>query len=203
MAKAHYNDCVFLNCPFDAAYDPIMKASVFAVLHCGFVPRCSKEEQDSAVVRMDKLFRLIKSCKYGIHDISRTEFDPTTHLPRFNMPLELGVFLGAKRYGGHPNSKKKCLVLDREQFRYQQYISDIAGQDIRAHADSPQNCVTLIRNWLSSQSGHSAVPTGDVIWNNYQLYLSELPALCAAVSQTPHMLTYSDYVRLTVKWLRP
>ena len=202
MAKPHYNDCVFINCPFDTAYDPMMKASVFAVLHCGFVPRCSMEEQDSGVVRMDKLFRLINTCKYGIHDISRTELDPSSSLPRFNMPLELGIFLGAKRYGGHPNSKKRCLILDCDQYRYQRFISDIAGQDIREHSNKPQSCVTVIRNWLASQPGHPAVPTGDVIWNNFLLYLSELPALCAALRQTQNMLTHNDYVRLTAKWLK-
>src|SRR5262249_5963635 len=30
-------------------------------------------------------------CKYGIHDISRTEVTSASGLPRFNMPLELGV----------------------------------------------------------------------------------------------------------------
>ena len=35
----------------------------------------------------------------GIHDISRTESSGKPRLPRFNMPLELGMFLGAKQYG--------------------------------------------------------------------------------------------------------
>ena len=172
------------------------------MLHCGFIPRCAKEDQDSGTVRIDKLFRLIDSCKYGIHDISCTELDHNTNLPRFNMPLELGMFLGAKRYGRHPNSKKVCIVLDREQYRYHKYISDIAGQDIRAHSNSPQACITLIRNWLASHSKRSTMPTGDIIWNKYQFYLSELPALCMAISQTENMMTYNDYVRLTSQWLK-
>lgn len=202
MAKPSYADNVFLNCPFDSNYDPLLKVMVFTVLHCGFVPRCAKEQQDSGVIRLEKIYRQIESCKYGIHDISRTELDAGSRLPRFNMPFELGVFLGAKRFGGHPNSKKSCLILDRDQYRYQQYISDIAGQDIRAHEGSPARCLTLIRDWLSDQSRRVAMPTGDVIWDSYQLYLSELPDLCAAISQTPHMMTYNDYVRLTANWLK-
>ena len=49
------------------------------------------------------------------------------------MPLELGLFLGAKRFGGTDQRSKKALVLDREPYRYQTFISDIAGKDIHAH----------------------------------------------------------------------
>ena len=37
--------------------------------------------------------------------------DEETCLPRFNMPLELGVFLGAKRY--EKNQKRKSCLLDK------------------------------------------------------------------------------------------
>lgn len=42
------------------------------------------------------------------------------------MPLELGLFLGAKRYGTGKQRTKLCLILDRERYRYQKYCSDIA-----------------------------------------------------------------------------
>jgi len=202
MAKPRYGDYVFLNCPFDAGYDGIMKAVVFTVLHCGFVPRCAKELEDSGVVRMDKIFRLIGQCRFGVHDISRTELDKTSKLPRFNMPLELGVFLAAKRYGRDPHNKKVCIILDKDQYRYQKFISDIAGQDIKHHSNSPERCTAIIRDWLSAHSRRKAMPTGDIIWDKYQLYLSELPDLCAKLNQSQHMLTYNDYVRLTANWLK-
>jgi hypothetical protein len=49
------------------------------------------------------------------------------------MPLELGMFLGCKGYGGAAHATKVCLVLDVDQYRYQKFVSDIAGNDIRAH----------------------------------------------------------------------
>lgn len=58
------------------------------------------ELDDGGQTRIDKLYGLIGECRYGIHDLSRTELDDVNQLPRFNMPLELGLFLGAKRYGG-------------------------------------------------------------------------------------------------------
>ena len=52
-----------------------------------------------------------------IHDISRTELDKKTSLPRFNMPFELGLFLGAKKFGAFDQSKKRTLILDKKKHR--------------------------------------------------------------------------------------
>jgi hypothetical protein len=49
---------------------------------------------------------IISGCKYSIHDLSRTELDKTTRLPRFNMPLELGLDLVVKGLVGLTNEKK-------------------------------------------------------------------------------------------------
>jgi hypothetical protein len=59
--------------------------------HCGFRPRCALELDDSAEVRIDKILRKIAECRFGVHDLSRTELDAASALPRFNMPLELGL----------------------------------------------------------------------------------------------------------------
>ena len=122
MATSLYNSSVFINCPFDDEFESIRNAIVFAIYDCGFIPRCALEENNSGNVRFDKIQRIIAKCKFGVHDISRTELDAHNNLPRFNMPLELGVFLGAKRYGGPDQRRKNCLILDREQYRYQQFI---------------------------------------------------------------------------------
>ena len=127
MQSIHYNDNVFINCPFDAKYKSLFDAMVFAIHDCGFIPRCALEEEDASQVRIDKIYSIIADCRYGIHDISRTELDKGSGLPRFNMPLELGVFLGAKKFGIEEQERKKCLILDAEPYRYQQFISDIAG----------------------------------------------------------------------------
>jgi len=128
--SAHYEDNVFINCPFDDEYKPIFDAVIFAVHDAGFVARCALEISDAAQNRFDKIVEIISECKYGIHDISRTELDPINSLPRFNMPLELGIFLGCSKFGGTKDRMKMCMILDKEQYRYQKFISDIAGQDI-------------------------------------------------------------------------
>ena len=35
MQSTHYNDNVFINCPFDAIYKPLFDAMIFAVHDCG------------------------------------------------------------------------------------------------------------------------------------------------------------------------
>jgi hypothetical protein len=104
---------VFINCPFDDEYQPLFEAVVFCVTACGFRARCTLEETDAGEVRIDTIYGLIRECNHGIHDISRTEVKGQPYqLPRFNMPFELGIFLGAKKFG-RPSLKKRCLVMDR------------------------------------------------------------------------------------------
>jgi hypothetical protein len=98
---------VFINCPFDPGYNKKFRAIVFTIVYCGFEPRCSLELDDGSQNRLDKIMSIIGECKFGIHDISRTQLDSANRLPRFNMPLELGVFFGAKKFGGATTRKKR------------------------------------------------------------------------------------------------
>jgi hypothetical protein len=94
-----YQKNVFINCSFDRSYRPIFHALVFAVHDAGYVARSAQEVRDTGEVRIEKILRLVRESKFGIHDISRTTLDRATRLPRFNMPLELGLFLGAREFG--------------------------------------------------------------------------------------------------------
>ena len=153
-------DDVFINCPFDRDYSPIFNALIFTIYACGFRPRSAKELDDGGQTRIDKLFSLIEECRFGIHDLSRTELDAVNQLPRFNMPLELGMFLGAKRYGGAAQKAKRVLILDTEQYRYQRFISDLAGMDIHAHASDAVNALRETRDWLANVSRRENTGTG-------------------------------------------
>ena len=202
MARSSYTSSVFINCPFDDVYGPILDVLVFAVFDCGFEPRCAMEIDDSAQVRIDKIFSIINECKFSIHDISRTESDPDTGLPRFNMPLELGMFLGARRFGGKRHGDKSCLIMDTNQFRYQKFISDISGQDIKAHQNDPRRAVGLVRGWLNDASGRKTIPGGAMIWGRYQNYLADLPDLCAAAGLAVDEMTFNDKTNFASEWLK-
>ena len=199
--SSSYTNNVFLNFPFDPQYLSMRNAIVFSVFDCGFVPRCALEIDNSGEVRFDRIQRLIYESKFGIHDISRTELDSTTNLPRFNMPLELGVFIGAKRYGSSRQKQKNCLILDVEQYRYQAYISDIAGHDIFAHSNEPKNAISIVRNWLNSASGRRTIPGGSEILRRFTQFESELPEMCEAIPIEQEELTYNDYSNFVSEWL--
>jgi hypothetical protein len=87
---------VFINCPFDPVFAPMFEAIVFCIHALGFQARCALERLDSSQVRIQKIIQLIRMSRYSIHDLSRTELDDIHGLPRFNMPLELGIDLGCK-----------------------------------------------------------------------------------------------------------
>ena len=202
MQSSRYNDNVFLNCPFDSAYKQLFDAMVFAVHDCGFIARCALEEEDASQVRIDKIYNIIVDCRYGIHDISRTELDEDSGLPRFNMPLELGVFLAAKKFGTNEQKIKNCLILDSEQYRYQQFISDIAGQDIQAHNNDPKEMIIVVRNWLRNVSKCETIPSGSIIWKRYQEFMGDLPQLAQEYQLKVDELIFNDYTSVITRWLR-
>lgn len=177
---------------------------MFAVHDCGFVARCALELEDGSQVRIDKIERLIGACRLGIHDISRTELDSRWGLPRFNMPLELGIFLGAKRFGTGDQRKMLGLILDREADRYQKFCSNIAGQDIRSHHGNPGEAVKLVRNWLQSatEAAQGLTPGGGVMVERHEQFQSKLPWLCSQLRLVRDDLTFRDYSTLTTEWLK-
>jgi hypothetical protein len=193
---------VFINCPFDPDYRPLLDATVFVVAACGLTPRSALEASDSNVIRFEKIVALIRQCHWGIHDISRVEL-ADQGLPRFNMPLELGLFLGAERFGGRGHRRKACLVLDSDPFRYQRVISDISGQDITSHGGQPSGIIAAVRNWVSNglPEGADPIPGGTDITRRYNLFRSELPTLCQERRMQVHELTYKDYTWFVTRWL--
>jgi hypothetical protein len=195
------NKSVFINCPFDDDYRPVFDAIVFAVLFLGFRPRCAREADDSGEVRLVKIERLIEECQFGIHDISAVGLDPVHQLPRFNMPLELGIFFGCKRFGSPVQKNKISLILDRDPYRYQKFISDLAGHDIRAHGSDPLAAIVAVRDWLVTQTGRPA-PGGRKIAERYDRFCRDLPVSCENAGLETGSLTFADLTSLISQWMK-
>jgi hypothetical protein len=192
---------VFINCPFDPGYRPIFDAIIFSVSDLGFTARSSLEEDDAGESRLSKIERMVEECRFGIHDLSAVSLDVATGLPRFNMPLELGLFLGCKRFGAPRQSKKRTLILDRDQYRYRAFISDISGQDIRAHGGEPEEAIREVRNWLRVASNRTRLPGGAEVIHHYHKFRRDLPGLCTVLALEPDRLTYIDLSSLIYDWL--
>jgi len=198
-----YKDSVFLNVPFDRTYKPLFEAAVFAVYDCGFVARCTLEDCDASRIRVDKIYDLISESKYGIHDISRVTLDHVHRLPRFNMPLELGLWLGAKRFGSKRDKQKRALVLDKLPHRYQIFCSDIAGQDATFHRNDTAIVIRRIRDWLRNSPDYKnvAFPGADTLVDRYLRFRAQLPALCRDQGLNLRSLEFNEYARLVAGWL--
>jgi hypothetical protein len=96
---------VFINCPFDDDYKASFEALIFCVTTSGYRVRCALEENNAADIRLEKLYRLIKESGKSIHDLSRVDLG-SNGLPRFNMPFELGLFMGASKFGGKSHRQR-------------------------------------------------------------------------------------------------
>ncbi|MFX1487488.1 MAG: hypothetical protein ACFFBS_10445 [Promethearchaeota archaeon] len=199
-SSSHYAHAVFINCPFDSRYRRLFRAIVFSIIDCGFIPRCALEISDSSVERLSKLFDLIASCQLGVHDISRTQLDSQHRLPRFNMALELGIFLGAKRFGPSKQKLKNCVILDSERYRFQKFISDLGGKDIAAHNNDSSEVIRIVRNWLGSFS-KSLIPGAAKMIQKYDDFQAQLPLQCRTLHLVPAELTFVDFILLVEAWL--
>lgn len=120
------------------------------------------------------------------------------------MPLELGVWLGAKRYGGPKDKQKRALVLDRLDYRYQVFCSDIAGQDPRSHNNDTSLIIRRIRNWLRNSPDYKNVrfPSAEKMISRYAQFRIDLPALSSAQSLNHRTLEFNDYSILVAGWLK-
>jgi len=200
---ADYDKNVFINCPFDDQYRPTFDAIVFAIHDAGFRARCALEYGDSSENRFSKIIQIIKECKYGIHDLSRIELSKVGRksLPRFNMPLELGLFLGSKEFGNKKHQGKSCMVVDRDPWRYRATISDLAGQDIYCHDGKPHGAIREICKWLTSTSPRN-IPGGTLVSKRFRLFQKQLPVLYADIKKARADIVFVDYARIIVEWLK-
>ncbi|MCC6921088.1 MAG: hypothetical protein IT548_17985 [Alphaproteobacteria bacterium] len=197
-----YERRVFINCPFDSKFNRKFQAIIFTVIDCGFDPHCALEIDDGAAIRLKKIMKLVAECKFGIHDLSRTQLDSRSKLPRFNMPLELGIFLGAKEFGRGIQAQKCCLIMDHSRFRYQKFISDIAGQDLRDHQSSIARLISHIRDWLQSAEPTTRLPGGGHIFKRYMMFERIKPTICTAMKLNPKKLTFADECWVIFDWLK-
>jgi hypothetical protein len=203
MSGADYEHSVFFNCPFDDDYKALSDAIIFAIHDCGYIARSARESRDGSEVRIDKICSIIADCKFGIHDISRTDLDKTNSLPRFNMPLELGLFLGAKRFGAEEQKRKNCLILDTERYRFGKFISDISGQDPSAHNNDPDEAIRQVRDWLREATPTSIkMPGATAMVNRYAAFRVALPGACANLDLEPDRLTFNEYAMIVEEWLK-
>jgi len=196
-----YHTNIFINCPFDNEYYPLLKPLLFTVIFCGLKPRLS-ETKDGDDIRIRQIQSLINDSKYSIHDLSRILTKGKKDLPRFNMPFELGLDLGCKMYA---KNNKKCLILEEKAFRYKEVISDISGQDISSHNNDPILIVKTVRNWIYKIRPQKKPRSYMVIWDLYNEFIYDFDEDMKAENLDPNKMweiPFTELIDLISKWVQ-
>lgn len=187
------NRNVFVNCPFDESYRPCFEALLFAIGVSGYTVRCALEDADGANIRFDKLRRLIGESRRTIHDLSRIELGANA-LPRFNMPFELGLAMGAKYFGGPKLRGNSALIMVRKDYVLNAYLSDLGGNDPVAHNDDPHEVIRAVTRYLHT------TPQGQVLRGarksiaRFERFKAALPTVAATFGRAEDEVNpFKDY----------
>ncbi len=202
-AKPPASKAVFINCPFDDGFRPIFRAMIFAIISSGYYPRCALDATDGAEVRVSKIAQMIGECDWGIHDLSRVEIG-AAGVPRFNMPMELGLHLGTRLFGAGRHRRKRALILEAQPYRYDAALSDISGQDIEVHSNDPGEAIRCVRNWLSEHrsADEPPLPGAVAMLSDHRSFQTEVGALLATRRlDALDELTHSDFLFAVRYWI--
>lgn len=196
-----YENNVFINCPFDNLYFPLLKPLLFTVIYLDLIPQIS-ETTDSGQTRINHIVGLMSISKYSIHDLSRVETISRKEYPRFNMPFECGIDFGLKVSNNDEFGEKRFLILEKEPYRYKSIISDIAGNDIKAHKDDPEEIIKSVRDWFKVLQ-HD-VPWYKTIWLAYAEFETDFEQILVENGYDPksiNSITFSDIIENMTVWI--
>ena len=136
---------VFLNVPYDEDFSSLYVAYIVGLCQLGLTPHLASEISGGKR-RLNRIFELIRGCRYSIHDLSRVEVSPgPSAVPRFNMPLELGMTITWEIL--HPD-QHTWFVWESEPYRLQRSLSDLNGTDANIHKGTPNGILSGLRNAL-------------------------------------------------------
>lgn len=126
---------VFLNIPYDKPYTPLYLALISGICTFGLVPRATIEIPGGER-RLDRIFALIRGCKFSVHDLSRVQLARTApRTPRFNMPFELGLAVAWAKM--QPPNAHLWIVMEARARRLNKSLSDLDGTDVYIHDGKP------------------------------------------------------------------
>ncbi len=158
---------VFLNIPYDTAFEDLYLAYIVGLtqLGLGVNATLAVPNQD----RLETIIRLIEASSFSIHDLSRIE---ASHgVPRFNMPVELGLAL----YRSRVTKGQHCVfVFESKRYRAQRSTSDVNGIDPHIHHGTPRGLMSCLRNIFRQPGNVTTVPE---MLASYRAVKQKLPEL--------------------------
>jgi hypothetical protein len=165
------NYSVFLNIPYDKSFERLYLAYIVGLVELGLTPKVTLGITEGTA-RIDRIFDLLKSCRYSVHDLSSVKLDrkpPPT--PRFNMPFELGLAFAWSRL---TPAKHDFFVFESVVRRAQKSLSYLNGTDFNIHLGKPEGIMRELRNAFDRRQNRPTVPS---MMKSYTELISILPAL--------------------------
>jgi hypothetical protein len=170
-----FSNSVFINCPFDEEYAPLLEAMIFCCIYAGFHPQLANISLENGENRFDKISNLIKNSQYSVHDLSRGKAEKRGEYLRMNMPFECGLDFGLRKSGIAQMQRKKFLIFERTRYDLKRSLSDIAGQDPEAHNADYQIVIRKLREFLVVETKTKLAGPSKILsdYSDFQAWLIE------------------------------
>src|SRR5262249_3253453 len=99
---------------------------------------------------------------------------------RFNMPFELGMTMGAKRFTrSRKNDRIKIMVA--EPYQLPKYLSDLGGNDPDAHRRDPKIVIGIARDFLDHAPGGRPLPGRANLIEPFKRFKEALPTIAKGI----------------------
>jgi hypothetical protein len=165
------DDSVFLNVPYDQQFKDLYIAYIVGLTELGLQPTATLAIPGGEA-RLDRIFELIQTCRYSVHDLSRVELSQTPPpTPRFNMPFELGMAVAWAKLHPERHTYIACESVNR---RAQKSLSDMAGTDFNIHNGTPRGVMRELCNAFVRQQQRPTVPQ---MMRRYEFVSSLVPRM--------------------------
>lgn len=167
MPRKKRIDSVFLNIPYDSAFEDLYLAYIVGLTQLGLRIHAALAVPNQG--RLATIIKLIEESEFSIHDLSRVEV--SRGVPRFNMPVELGLAL----YRSHATKgKHRVFIFESKSHRAQRSTSDVNGIDPQIHKGTPKGLMSALRNILRQPEDVTTVPE---MLTSYRAVKRKLPDL--------------------------
>jgi hypothetical protein len=153
LNDATFDNSVFVNCPFDDEFAPLLEAMLFCIVYAGLTPRLASEQLEGGASRLDKIVEIVNQCKFSVHDLSKCRASTAGEYLRMNMPFELGLDMGFRKGPGEDTNGKKFVIFEAEPYDLKRALSDLAGTDVEFHRNNFQTLIQKLRNFLRVEVG--------------------------------------------------
>jgi hypothetical protein len=134
---------VFVNAPFDSAYEPLFVTLIGMVAFLDYDAHCVLEVRETGEGRLQRIYDLMRTCRISIHDMSRIGAPV-----RFNMPFELGLAVSLKLAAPQ---QYEVIVLDSQAHRMDRRLSDFKGRDLFIHDGTCDGMIEALLDAFQSQ----------------------------------------------------